>query len=122
MQYLSLEIRILRTDAAFTATNAQIGVWIRLLAYCADHENGGVIRDGFKWTDRQCLPLGFLRSDLDEPCAMWRFDTGHLYVTGYSQRMERAVAAKRKGGKIGSSRRWDKKVVEMPTRYQAGSE
>lgn len=122
MQYLSLELRLLRSEEVLTATMHQMGVWVMLLNYCADQETGGIIRDGMKWRERECAALGFSRADLDQPCGLWSFKLGHLHVFGYSAQHERAVTAKRKGGVKGSRRRWNGKVVEMPAKYQAGDE
>lgn len=122
MQYLSVELRLLRSEEFASAEPSQQATWLKLLAYCADQENGGMVRDALKWRDRECAILGFARSDLDQPCGLWTFKLGHLYVFGYSLRHEQSVVAKRKGGVKGSRRRWNGKVVEMPAKYQPGTE
>lgn len=122
MNYLNIEIALLRSPEFSGAEPHHQAVWLKLLAYCADQETGGMIRDARKWKPFQWQYIGIDPAFLEEECPLWRIEVGHLRVWGYPIKQQQEMQKKRKGGKLGNSRRWNDKVLEMPVKYRPGSE
>lgn len=122
MNWLNIDISLLRSAEFDGATPEQQATWLKLLAYCADQETSGIIRDAHRWRDSQWLRIGIQPGFLDQSCPLWRIEVGHLRVWGYPIDQEKVIRSKRKGGQKGGRHRWDNKVVEMPAQYQAGQE
>lgn len=122
MLYLNIELASLRAPEFANADPVHQATWLKLMAYCADQETSGFIRDAHRWRDFQWFQLGINPEVMKEPSDLWRSEVGHLKVWGYPLEQERVIRSKRKGGKLGNKRRWSDKVVEMPAKYQAGPE
>lgn len=111
MHWLNVPVDILQRAEFSAAEPAEVGVWLRLAAYCAQQENGGVIRDCRLWTDRQWLvSAGVTAQDVKAQTRLWKWTvSGGLSVSNYPHQKEREVQIKRKAGKATANRRWANK-------------
>jgi len=108
MRWLNIAVETLQKVEFVHAEPAEVGCWLRLLAFCASQENGGLIEDCHEWKDRQwTIAAGILRADVHQPAKLWKWTKGALRVLHYPLEKEREVAAKRAGGKKGSKVRWN---------------
>lgn len=111
MDYLNVHVPLLRSDLFADASPEDLGVWLRLSAYCAQQENGGQIIACAEWSDHKWLmTVGIRKADLDRQSTLWTWansQPGVLWVTGYPKEQEAKLKAQRKGGKIGAKRRWN---------------
>lgn len=108
MHFLNLKIPQLEQGAYAAASNEEIGIWVRLSAFCATQENGGKIRGCRDWNDRQWMVAAALsQADVVRESKLWKFDAaGNLLVLDYPVKQEAVQQAKRKGGKAGAQKRW----------------
>jgi hypothetical protein len=110
MKYFNLDFALLGQSQFLKASNAQIGVWLKLVSYCAAQENGGMITACDIWQDREWLiACGVTRSEVHQDSPLWIIDphNGTLDLMHYPREMERKVQAMRKAGKKGAKRRWN---------------
>ena len=103
MHWLNIEIIRTQGPEYTSAESAQQLAWFHLLLYCAQQENGGVIRGAAEFTDRQWQRLMDVEgATLRTKCALWTWDAeGNLVVWEYPEKQEQAVQAKREGGRKG---------------------
>ena len=102
MRWLNLELTTLRSEEYLGADPVQRATWLNLLAYCADQENGGVVKDCKSWGGRRWLQLVGVTSDevlLDCDLCEWKNDS--LHVWKYPKAKEIEVRQKREHGKKG---------------------
>jgi uncharacterized phage protein (TIGR02220 family) len=72
------------------------------MAYCADQENGGVIKNCADWNDRKWMQLvGVTYSEILSSCDLWSFKNESISVVFYPKEKELEVKAKRRAGKKG---------------------
>jgi hypothetical protein len=114
MNWLNLDLGHLRSERFMEASAHDIGTWLRLMAYCAHVENGGVIRDGAKWdNDRWLRSAGVRKEDVDRVSGLWKHEVGHIKVAGYPAKHEKNAKRLRRQSVDAANTRW-KKVVQMP--------
>lgn len=110
MKWLNIEVAMLRSPEYVGSEPVARATWLNLLAYCADQENGGVIKGCKGWKDRQwqqtcgitrdeAMLQGMLEGVLE--AMIWRWVGDDLHVWGYPKTSEAALKAKRKGGAKG---------------------
>jgi len=127
MIWLNIEISQLHDEVLSGASPEELGIWLRLMAYCASQENGGTIMNCIGWTDRQWwVAAGISREELEGlKSRLWTWSgsqVGVLWVYGYPKDQEALMKAKREGGKKGARKRWKpKNVVKMEGRSRAQS-
>ena len=102
--WLNIKTTTLRESEYISATPTQQATWLKLLAYCAEHENGGVIDGAGDWNDRAWLfGCGVTLEEVRSSCALWQFDqSGNLSVWNYPVEKELEVSAKREAGRRGA--------------------
>lgn len=102
MEYINLTITQLAEAAYRRSTMPDRGVWLTLLGYCVQQENGGRIEGAQGWTEWDCQQvLGIPAKDLEGQHHLWRYDEGDLVVEFYPLDKQREVQAKRRAGKRG---------------------
>ena len=100
MKYLNLDIVTLRSERYLGVEPVDRATWLCLLAYCADQENGGIIKGCKEWPCRKWSQLcGVLRVEIERECDLWGWAGHSLHVWGYPRDQEKAIRAKRKAGK-----------------------
>lgn len=103
MIWINIKTTTLRESEYISASPTQQATWLKLLAYCSEHENGGVIHGAGGWNERAWLfGCGVMLDEVRDQCGLWRFDgTGSLAVWNYPVEKELEVVAKREAGKRG---------------------
>ena len=106
MKTLTLPLAIFR-DPVFTyaSTHAQ-AVWLILMAYCCERENGGEIADAEGWSNiewnRECC---LTKRDVVKAWPLVEFVNQSAIVWNYPLEKQREIERKREGGKKGGSRK-----------------
>jgi hypothetical protein len=94
-------------DPEYIATNATgRGVWLQLLLWCAEQENGGVIPGAATWSDEAWGMLGVSKNSLAYACRLVSFRSPDVVLWGYPIEQEKILQAKRTGGKKGADARY----------------
>jgi len=102
MQWLNLELALLRGPELSTATPAEIGVWLKLTAYCATNENGGLIIGAATWNDRHWLICcGVTGKEVAGAANLLKTEGNDLRVAFYPVDKEAEVKQNRENGKRG---------------------
>jgi len=55
MIWINIKTTTLRESEYISASPTQQATWLKLLAYCSEHENGGVIHGAGGWNERAWL-------------------------------------------------------------------
>ena len=55
MIWINIKTTTLRESEYISASPTQQATWLKLLAYCSEHENGGVIDGAGGWNERAWL-------------------------------------------------------------------
>lgn len=103
MTWMNIKTTTLRESAYISATPTQQATWLKLLAYCCEHENGGTIDGAGGWNDRAWLfGCGVTLDEVKSECDLWSFKPdGSLTVWNYPVEKELEVQAKREAGRKG---------------------
>lgn len=84
MNWLNIEMRVLRAPEYIGSEPIQRATWLQLLAYCAEQENSGVIRDCASWKNlRWQQTCGVTLQEVSESCDLWTWKNGNLLVWSY---------------------------------------
>ena len=110
MHWLNIEITTFKSRQFTDADPDQQATWLKLLGYCAENENGGVIKDASKWSDRSwIMGCGVTKAEVANQCDLWSFgEDGSLTVWNYPHEKEAEVKAKRAAGRKGANLRHSK--------------
>jgi hypothetical protein len=107
MEWLNLSITKLAAPEYRRSSMLERGVWITLLGYCIQQENGGRIAHAKDWTDFECTAvLGVSLNDLQGSHLLWSYDGSDLVVSGYPHEKQREIEARRRAGRKGNRTRW----------------
>jgi pyruvate/2-oxoglutarate dehydrogenase complex dihydrolipoamide acyltransferase (E2) component len=103
MIWINIKTTTLRESEYISASPTQQATWLKLLAYCSEHENGGIIAGAGDWNERAWLfGCGITLDEVRERCGLWLFDeSGNLRVWNYPAEKELEVIAKREAGRRG---------------------
>ena len=102
MKWLNIEVAILRSPEYVGAEPVERATWLNLLAYCADQENGGKIRNCRAWKDRQWQQTcGITQLEAMLEAQLWEWCKDDLVVSHYPVSKEAELRAKREGGAKG---------------------
>jgi len=102
MKYLNIETAVLRSPDYVGAEPTERATWLSLLGYCADQENGGVIKSCRAWADRQWQQTcGVTRQEVNLTSFLYQWNGDDMVVKYYPVTAEVALKAKREGGSKG---------------------
>jgi len=102
VNWLNIELPTLRSEEYLGSDPVQRATWLNLLAYCADQENGGVIKDCHDWGGRRWLQLiGVTSDEVLSSSDLWEWKNNALHVWSYPKAKELEVKRKREQGKKG---------------------
>ncbi len=83
--------------------------WLRVLCYCAQQENGGLIPDAAGWSDGQWIEVcGVRKRDVMDAEPLLTAVGGHITVWGYPQESQFQKVAASEAGKAAATARWRK--------------
>ena len=104
MQYLNIFTADMRSPEFTAATIEKRGIWISILAFCADQENGGIIQNCEDWTDRQWLSVcGVTKQEAQSAFPLVKFENGNAIVWAYPEAQEEKARKNRINGRLGGS-------------------
>jgi hypothetical protein len=90
-----------RSAAFMGSDRCDQAVWLLLIAFCADQENGGRIVGCRKWKPHAWLPtVGVSFDEVDHECDLWLWDGDDLIAHGYSIETEEKTRTLRERGRI----------------------
>ena len=106
MNYLNLETRTLHAPEYIGATPTTRATWLNVALWCAQQENGGIVRDCAAWPDRQWQQTcGVTSEEIHAAAPLVTFDGSDCFVFFYPAEQEAIVREKRKtaqaNGKLG---------------------
>lgn len=102
MIWLNIAVSVARSPEYIGSEPTQRSTWFSLMAYCAEQENGGVIRACNEWKDRQWQQTAAVTlEEVNDTCDLFWFDGEDLHVAFYPVNREAQVAAGRAGGSKG---------------------
>lgn len=103
MEWLNIHSSTVDSEVMQDAEKADCGVWLFLSRYCAGQENGGRIKAAKAWTDKKWMKCaGVSKEEVLRECGLWSWEEEDLVLEFYPHDQERAMAAKRRGGKKGA--------------------
>lgn len=116
MKWLNLLIRFGRERALAGAESLDAGIWIKILLYCGDIENGGRIKGARLWKSCEWpRVVGPSEEEIHrEAPGLWKFVGDDLVVEGYPSDQEKKVKANRENGKLGGRPATPKKPHGKP--------
>lgn len=104
MDWLNIRIATLRAAEYIGSEPVQRATWLNVSAYCAEQENGGVMRGGAKLKDRQWQQAcGVTLAEVQAAAPLLTIDGDDVHVWNYPVEKEQLVKAKREAGKVGGS-------------------
>lgn len=123
MNWLNIRTQTLRSPEIIAAPPAALGTWIRVLCYCCECENGGVIAGASGWNDRQWMTAcGVTASEVASATPLLRNDGDSVVVALYPEEKQQEVQDRRakasENGKRGGRPR--KENTEKPTLVNSG--
>lgn len=103
MEWLNTSVTFLNSPEFRRSKIEQRGVWLTLMGYCVQQENGGHIDGTASWSDWDWQQvLGVSKKAVHEDCTLWAWEDGPILVLhGYPVEKEAEVRAKRRAGKRG---------------------
>lgn len=113
MQWFNLHLPLLKSDEFVEAEHWEVGVWLRLIAYCCEQENGGQILGCSDWSEKKWLmTCGVDKEVLQRPSQLWTWATVnpgvlwvHQYPNSREDQIRKARFAGRKGGATKSTQK-----------------
>lgn len=102
MKHLNIEIAVLRSPDYIGAEPVVRATWLNLMAYCADQENGGIIRGCRPWKDRQWQQVaGVTAEEVAAQTMLWHWAGEDLCVSHYPVKAEEFAKNMRNLGRRG---------------------
>lgn len=108
MQWVNIDVAFLHSEAFSDAPESEQSVWLKLLGYCCEQENGGIIAGAGSWDDRKWIRLCNATRRAVLTCTTLVTVKGNdIHVMNYPLAQQKAVQAKRTGGRKGNAKRWE---------------
>lgn len=116
MEYINLTITQLAAAEYRRSSMQDRGVWITLLGYCVQQENGGRVTGAQTWTDWDCQQvLGIPAGNIEGEHLLWHYEDDDLIVQFYPLSKQREVQAKRRAGKRGGLSSGEARLISAPS-------
>lgn len=129
MNHLNIETSVLLSHDFLRIEPVERAIWLALLAYCVQQENGGVLKGAEGWKDFDWWMRGIDPGTVPDSPTLWSFEDGDLHLHHYPIRNENWVKMSRAGGaKGGRPKKHAKKEnpevsgKDKPTQKPIGSE
>ena len=114
MNWLNIEIRVIRSPEYIGSDPVERATWLNLLASCAEQENGGKIPGCGSWKDRQWQQTcGVTAQEVSVDSPLWQWDGADIVVWHYPCDKEAEVRAKREAGSKGGKSRVAKQAAKQ---------
>ena len=120
MEWVKLHLHVIRSQEYIGSDPVARATWLNLLAYCADKENGGIIRRCKGWKDRMWQQLCCVtREETLLVCELYKWKGEDLVVQFYPEETESLVRKRREAGRAGATSRWQKDDLPIATTERA---
>lgn len=107
MEWINLKVSFIRDPRLLLATPTVRATWLWVLAHCVEQENGGLIKGGARWTDREWQTVcGVTKSEVDDCHKMIVPKDADMHVWGYPHDQQQLLRAKRDSAKRAALKRW----------------
>lgn len=121
MKYANIDLAALTEPEFSEASLKQIGIWLRLYAYCATIENHGLIANAGAWSTAHCKRVfGCSRRDLDRSPLWDMRPSGQLSLYHYNLVAEGFSKQRRKVARLGGQQRSDSKTAAARSNGEKG--
>lgn len=105
VRWLNLETSVARAPEFVAAGPRERATWLGVSLWCAEQENGGVIKDAASWPDRTWQQAcGVSKRDVDSAGTLLKLVGNDLHVWRYPVEKEDEVKTKREAGRVGGIR------------------
>lgn len=102
MNWMNIKTESLRSAEFSGCDNAALGVWLRVLSFCCEQENGGKLAGALEWNDRTwMISAGVTKAEVESAKPLLYCDGADYFCAAYPTEKEALVAANRKAGKRG---------------------
>ena len=102
MNWMNIKTESLRSAEFSGCDNAALGVWLRVLSFCCEQENGGRLAGAVEWNDRTwMISAGVTKAEVESAKPLLYGDGADYFCAAYPTEKEALVAANRKAGKRG---------------------
>lgn len=128
MDYISFATKTLMTPEFVGVSCEETAIWVRLVAYCASQENGGVIKGAANWSDMQfAYCAAVMRSQVMQCKTLVTVEGDDVHVKHYPHSQEEKVILNRKNGKAGGrpktpKNHMDNHMVTQPVSHMPNEE
>lgn len=101
VEYVSFPVAFVRSADFLAAPEAVQARWFRLLAYCAEQENGGVLAGAAEWPSRLWANIGVKRNVVESvvKAGLGEWVQGDFCLKNYPEDVEKKVKKRRIDGK-----------------------
>lgn len=121
MNWINIRTEQLRSLAFATANKGAVETWLRVLAYCCEQENGGIIAGAASWSDRQwMITCGVSGDDIANAGQLICVDGESIVVSCYPSDKEKEVKKDRLNGRKGGSYKTQAKTQASRTNGALG--
>lgn len=105
MNWINLRTELLRSHEFAVAKKGAIETWLRVLAYCCEQENGGVIRGSLAWSNEVWLrSMTLSKHEVIDAHPLIQEEGDGYRIVGYPQSKQAEIEAKREAGRKGGCR------------------
>jgi len=110
MTHFNLLISLMRVGPLGDAEHEEKGVWLDLVTFCCEQENGGKIHNADKWTAKQWARIGLTFERLKAGSPLWKLtQNGTLIVSNYPHQHESRARAQRDAARRTNEYRWKRR-------------
>jgi hypothetical protein len=113
VNWLKLEVKVLKSPAVLGSPHVHVSLWVQLQAYCAQVENGGVLEGAREWTEHMWLATIGPNFEVvrDQASALWLWRGYDLVVFGYAVQSEAHYERRRAAGRKGGQKTQEKRRI-----------
>lgn len=116
MKYINLPTTVFRSVEFIMAEAEEVAIWLELMSYCAECENGGVIEGARKWSDRLWQRFcGHTADDVQACQSLLSWDGDNLVLKFYPHEQEASCQKMREGGRKGGKNTPSREVTSPPS-------
>lgn len=107
MEWLNLEVSVIRRPEYVACDPVARATWLNVLAYCVEQENGGRVTGAKAWRDRQWQQTcGVMAREVSQAAPLLKFQGSDLVVLFYPSEKQREIEAKRLAARSTNNQRW----------------
>ena len=113
MTHFNLLISLMRVGPLGDAEHEEKGVWLDLVTFCCEQENGGHIRGADKMTAKQWGRIGTTFERIKAGSVLWKLTAnGALIVTNYPSAHEVRARKQRESARRTNEYRWSRRLLK----------